>query len=104
MNITIEETPNPRARKFILGRQLTDGSARSYRSADEAKNDPLAAALFAIPKVVGVLIVNDFCTVNKASAGRWKTMIPRIEAVLREQLGCDTQADPGPGAPSLKPS
>lgn len=93
LHIAIESTPNPHARKFTVNRKLTDGRPRSYRSAQAAAGDALAGALFAIPKVVGVLIVNDFCTVNKAPSGRWKILVPRIEAVLRKQLEAEDQTD-----------
>ncbi|MEO1235423.1 MAG: NifU N-terminal domain-containing protein [Planctomycetota bacterium] len=85
-SIDIEDTPNPLARKFTADRVLNPGPARSYRSADDAADDPLAAALFAAGPVTSVLIVADFVTVNKSPAARWPKLQPKLEAVLRAHL------------------
>ena len=53
----IEPTPNPNARKFVLREPLTHGVSRSYESAESARGDPLAEALFAIPHVTSVFYV-----------------------------------------------
>ena len=90
LNITIESTPNPDAKKFTVDRALTKGHARSYLSAEAASEDPIARELFAIKHVVGVLIVNDFCTVNKAPAGRWATLTPKIKQVLNRTIDAAT--------------
>jgi hypothetical protein len=88
-----EDTPNPHALKFIADRTLNPGPTRSYRDAAAAAGDPLAAALFAAGPVVGVMIVNDFVTVNKQPSARWKTLRPKLEAALREHL---EPPDPAP--------
>ncbi len=36
----IEETPNPNAVKFVLKEPVSNGAARSYRNAEEGKDDP----------------------------------------------------------------
>ncbi|MEL7087921.1 MAG: NifU N-terminal domain-containing protein [Planctomycetota bacterium] len=84
--VTVDDTPNPQARKFTADVVLNPGPPRSYRTADAAAKDPLAAALFAAGPVTSVLIVNDFVTVNKTPSARWKTLRPKIEAVLAGHL------------------
>ena len=46
----IEPTPNPNAMKFILREPLTWGITRSYGSAEQAREDPLASRLISIGK------------------------------------------------------
>ncbi len=86
ITITDEETPNPNAWKFTADRVINPGPTRAYYHADAAQDDPLASALFALPKVAGVMIVRDFVTVNKQPAGQWKTLRPKVTAVLQEKL------------------
>ncbi|MGH8677059.1 MAG: NifU N-terminal domain-containing protein, partial [Burkholderiales bacterium] len=54
----LESTPNPNARKFVLKEPLTYGVARSFESADQANDDPLASKLFAVPHVTNVFYVD----------------------------------------------
>lgn len=84
--ITVEDTPNPQALKFTADVVINPGLPRSYRTAEAAEGDPLAATLFAAGPVVSVLIVGNFVTVNKKPSARWKTLQPKIEAILREHF------------------
>lgn len=91
MSPSFSPTPNPNAIKCILDRPLiADGDPpRSYRSADAAKDDPIAAPLFAIePRgcVTGVLINDNWITVNKSPDADWKTLKPAIAKTLESIL------------------
>lgn len=77
-----QTTPNPDAMKFLADKILNPGAAKAYYNADQAGDDPVARDLFAIDGVAGVMIVNDFCTVNKAEVADWSELIPRITSVL----------------------
>ncbi len=84
--VTPEPTPNPKAYKFTTNVELNTGPARTFYDTAEADGDALASELFAIPGVVGVMILNDFCTINQDGSADWSEMIPRIEAILRKAL------------------
>ncbi|MFA9477021.1 NifU N-terminal domain-containing protein [Phycisphaerales bacterium AB-hyl4] len=86
LKITVEETPNPNARKFNLNCAVTNGERRSYTHVDQAAGDELALQLFAIEHVVGVMLLGDFCTVNKSDAGRWTTLSPKVRRVLKAAM------------------
>lgn len=86
ISISDEDTPNPNAWKFTADRVINPGPTRAFYSADAAADDPLASSLFAIKHVAGVMVVNDFVTVNKAPVGRWPTLRPKVKAVLAEYL------------------
>src|SRR4030095_4968121 len=70
----IERTPNPNALKFVLKEPLTWGIKRSYDTAEEAKDDPLAAAVFDIDHGL---------TVTQDGAAEWQELTRRIADPLR---------------------
>ena len=79
----IEPTPNPNAMKFVLKEPLTWGISHSYANAGEAKDDPLATALFAIPHVSNVFYVDHWITVTQDGGADW----PELKRRLAEQVG-----------------
>jgi hypothetical protein len=81
--VRFQETPNPNALKCVLPHRL-GGGRRSYFRPGDARDDPLAAALFAIPGVANVLIHDDWVTVGKTPDADWKSLRPALERVLRE--------------------
>jgi hypothetical protein len=84
--LTVEDTPNPHALKFVADRPIHPGPPRSYRQAPPPDADPLAAALFAAGPVTSVLIVGHFVTVNKTPAARWPRLRRKLEGVLVKHL------------------
>ena len=80
----IEFTPNPNARKFILREPLTYGVSRSYESADQAKGDPLAEALFAIPHVSNVFYVDHWLTVTQDGGAHWPDLLRQLAVPIRD--------------------
>jgi hypothetical protein len=80
----IEFTPNPNARKFILREPLTFGLSKSYESADQAKADPLAAALFAIPHVSNVFYVDHWLTVTQDGGAHWPDLLRQLAVPIRD--------------------
>jgi hypothetical protein len=74
-------TPNPNALKCILSARLPD-PPRSFRSADEARADPLAGALFTVPGVTSLLLNGVWLTVNKRPETDWSSVKKGVQAVL----------------------
>jgi Fe-S cluster biogenesis protein NfuA len=79
----IEETPNPNAVKFILREAVSNGTAQSYSSADQAGNDELAKSLFAIDHVVSVFYMDRMITVEKDDEGDWDDLLPILAVPIR---------------------
>ena len=79
-----QTTPNPNALKCVLDRPLRPGAEvlRSFRSADQARNDPLGQALMAIPGVSSVLLSDGWLTINKSPQARW----PALKAGVQQAL------------------
>jgi hypothetical protein len=85
--VKFEETPNPNAGKFTVGRTLVEGrSGLTFDTAGEAKDNPIAARLMAEAGVASVFIVADFVTVTKDDGATWADLAPRVRAALRETL------------------
>ena len=82
LQISVEGTPNPHAAKFVLDRELPGEGSRSYREAESAADDPLAARLFEVPGVRALLIVENFITVTKSPTVEWSRVIEPIREAI----------------------
>jgi len=89
----IEPTPNPNAMKFILKEPLTWGITRSYDKVEDAKNDALAAALFAIEHVTSVFYVDHWITVTQDGRADWNELKRALAAPIREAPAADEQSE-----------
>ncbi len=67
----VDLTPNPQALKFILNTKLLKFESRSFKSKEEATDDPLASGIFAIDGVVSVFYMDKFITVEKDPSVSW---------------------------------
>jgi NFU1 iron-sulfur cluster scaffold homolog, mitochondrial len=88
----IEPTPNPNAMKFILKDPLTWGISRSYASAEDAKDDPLASALFDIEHVSNVFYVDHWITVTQDGKADWQELMRKLAVPIREAAGADAES------------
>lgn len=80
----IEYTPNPNARKFILKEPITSGTSRSFTSAAQAVDDPLALSLFSVGNVSSVFYMDRFITVNQDGMADWDDLLRRLAVPIRE--------------------
>jgi Fe-S cluster biogenesis protein NfuA len=80
----IDATPNPNAKKFILKEPLTWGVSRSYDTAEQAKDDPLAAQLFAIEHVTNVFYVDNWITVTQDGEADWPELLRKLAEPIRD--------------------
>src|ERR1700752_3429028 len=93
----IEETPNPNAVKFILREPVSNGVARSYGSADQAEDDPLAKSLFDVGHVVSVFYIDKMITVEKDDEGDWDDLLPTLAVPIRATEPVTTTGAAGGG-------
>jgi Fe-S cluster biogenesis protein NfuA len=75
--------------KFVLREPLTWGVSRSYSSAEEAKDDPLASRLFEIEHVTNVFYVDHWITVTQDGQADWNELVRKVAAPIREAPGAD---------------
>lgn len=86
--IEMRQTPNPNARKFILGGVRFEGS-RNFSLGDEV-DDALAARLLMLDGVYNVFMAQDFVTVNKVPHVEWPLLQAAVEQLLTDYLSLDT--------------
>ncbi len=79
--IRFDPTPNPDALKCILDGRLSTGP-RSFLTPDDAGDDPVAVALFAIDGVRNILINGDWVTVGKHADAKWGPIRERVKKTL----------------------
>lgn len=85
--VRFQETPNPEAGKFTVGRTLVEGRrGQTFDSPEAARGNPVAERLFAEPGVKSVFMVADFVTVTREPGADWAELTPRVQAALREVL------------------
>ena len=78
----IEYTPNPNAVKCWLDKPISEGP-RSFLNAHAAKDDPLAAALFAKVGATTILFNGQWFSLNKPPDAKWPAVKAGITEVLR---------------------
>lgn len=88
----IEKTPNPNAMKFSLREPLTWGVTHSYDNAEQAQNDALARALFAIAHVTNVFYVDRWLTVTQDGLADWEQLAREIAVPLRAAPAASDQS------------
>jgi len=81
--IDIETTPNPDALKFNLDRPISRGTL-SFITPPDARQDPIATALFSIDGVISLMFRGDFVTVNKRADADWGPIKVKVRKALAE--------------------
>jgi hypothetical protein len=79
MAVAIEPTPNPNALKFTVGREV--GGPKTFVAGRDA-DDPVAAALLALPGVSSVFMSADFVTLSKMPDADWAAIAEDARAIL----------------------
>ena len=79
--VRFEPTPNPNAIKCVLDGAPEVG-AKSFRTAESAVGEPVAARLFAVAGVAGLLFGDGWLTVNKAPEAEWRAVKQGVERAL----------------------
>jgi hypothetical protein len=85
--VNLEFTPNPNTLKYSVNRTLLEKGAVNITTQKEAEErSPLAAKLFAVSGICGVMIGKDFVTVTKAEDGDWDVVHKSSSSVIESHL------------------
>jgi Fe-S cluster biogenesis protein NfuA len=85
--VSLEFTPNPNTLKYSVNRELLPkGAANFTKKADAEARSPLAAKLFNIPGISGVMIGRDFVTVTKTEEGDWDVVHKGASSTIEQHL------------------
>ena len=93
--ISIEPTPNPDAKKFMMDSQVCTGSTRSFEKTNAEITDPLARALFSIDHVTSIFYVQEFVTVNKAPDISWETLEQTLISTIEAHVDAVSEGNEG---------
>src|ERR1700750_1462545 len=85
--VALEFTPNPNTLKYSVNRELlAKGAANFTKKADAEARSPLAAKLFVVPGIAGVMIGRDFVTVTKSEEGDWDVVHKPSSELIEKHL------------------
>lgn len=82
MEITIQPTPNPNALKFILENDVKTEGKVSFKTPQDCKDIPLAAALFDLRGVDQIHFFQNVITISKFSFEDWDSLEPAVQTCI----------------------
>ncbi|MCL4155651.1 UNVERIFIED_CONTAM: hypothetical protein GTU68_065976 [Idotea baltica] len=86
MFIQTQDTPNPQTLKFLPGVEVLKSGTRSYESADNCNDAPIAASVFKVEGVRSIFLAKDFISVTKEEAQDWEYLKPLVLAAIMDHL------------------
>jgi hypothetical protein len=81
-----EPTPNPNAMRIALSAPLLGEKATTYAAPLPPTAPAWAGRLLETPGVASLFGLRDFLTVTKAPSASWDLLLPKVLAVLSEEL------------------
>lgn len=85
ITVYAESTPNPVVMKFVTNKKLVLRTSE-FKNIDEAKNAPLAQALFHFPFVKEVFFDENFVSINKYDMVEWNDITFELREFIRTYL------------------
>lgn len=82
IDITIQPTPNPNALKFILNRDVKTEGKVSFKTPQDCREVPLAAALFDLRGVDQIHFFQNVITISKFSFEDWDSLEPAVQTCI----------------------
>lgn len=82
VTVYAESTPNPGVLKFVANKPLVDGTFE-FKNIDEAKNAPLAQALFHFSFVKEIFISANYVSVTKFEIVEWQEVSLELREFIR---------------------
>lgn len=85
VTVYAESTPNPTVMKFVSNKKLVLQIAE-FKNIDEAKNAPLAKALFHFPFVKEIFMDENYLSIMKYDIAEWEEITLELREFIREYL------------------
>ena len=82
MEIKIQPTPNPNVLKFILENDVKTEGKVSFKTPQDCKDIPLAAALFDLRGVDQIHFFQNVITISKFSFEDWDSLEPAVQTCI----------------------
>lgn len=81
-DIIVQPTPNPNALKFILEKVVKTEGKTSFKNPKQAKDIPLAAALFDLRGVDQIHFFQNVITISKFTFEPWESLEPSVKTQI----------------------
>ena len=85
VTVYAESTPNPAVQKFVSNKKLVL-KIMEFKNIDEAKDAPLAKALFHFPFVKEVFMDENYVSITKYDIAEWGEITPELREFIRQYL------------------
>jgi hypothetical protein len=82
VEVRMEETPNPNARRYVVDRPVQEGARGRFYTSPEQTQEPLVTELLALEGAAGVMLLPNSVTVNKHDGASWTDLDPKVRATL----------------------
>ena len=86
MNIRIQSTPNPQARKYILDRDVKTSGKVSYQNPLQCDHIPLAYGLLMIAGVNQVHLFENVITVSQNGNKPWQDIDLNVQQIINDTI------------------
>ena len=86
MDIFVQPTPNPNALKFIMPQSVKTDGKTSFKNPNQAKDVPLAAALFDLRGVDQIHFFQNVITVSKFTFEPWDSLEPAVMTTIENHI------------------
>ena len=87
IQLMIQSTPNPNALKFVLNTPVKNEGNVTYKNADQAKENPLAATLFGVSdQIKEVYFFDNYITVTQNGQADWDELEGKIRSAILEKI------------------
>ena len=86
MNLKLQSTPNPHARKYILDQDVKSSGKISYQNPLQCNHVPLAYSIMLIDGVTQVHLFENVITVSQNGSINWPEIDKDVQDVLIETL------------------
>lgn len=85
VTVYAESTPNPAVQKFVSNKKLVLKTLE-FKNIDEAKDAPLAKALFHFPFVKEVFMDENYLSITKFDIAEWADITSELREFIRQYL------------------
>lgn len=84
--ITVQDTPNPNARRFLLDTPVQESVRGRFFKRGEEVDDTLAEDLLRVFGVEAVMLLPTSVTVNKDPQAAWENLEPAVREALERHF------------------
>ncbi len=82
----IQGTPNPKARKYLVDKDLKNAGKVTYKNKNECAHIPMAVELFAIPGVEQIHFFENVVTVTQGGYHDWSEIDQRVQDAITKHI------------------